>query len=404
MKILILDVNYDHSSTGVIVKDLKIGLEGLGHQVLACYGRNVGSLKSSGIRVASSIEVNGHGILTRLTGMTGNFSPFATKKMLDIINAYRPDVVHLHELHGYYINWPAVVDYLKLKRIPTLWTFHCEFMYTGKCGYAYNCDQWESQCVRCPQLRDYPASLLFDRTREMFNDKKKILTNFDLLKIVTPSTWLADRVRRSFLKEKPISVIYNGIDTTNTFRPVNTSDLREKLGIKTRHVLVSIAPDLMSERKGGKWILDLAARLTNDDVTLVMVGVDDPSTVSLPNVIAVPRVGDKHLLAKYYSLGDYFLLTSKKETFSLVCAESLACGTPIIGFDAGAPTEVAPPGYGLFVEYGDIDGLYKSIKVSLQDRTGFKSREECAAYASRYFDKRKMVSAYEETYKSLMNL
>lgn len=402
MRILLLDVNYDHSSTGKIVKDLETGLIAHGHATLVCYGRNVGALTSDAIRIASTFEVYAHAALTRVTGKTGGYSPLATRKLLDQITAFRPDVVHLHELHGYYINIGAVISYLKEHRIPTLWTFHCEFMYTGKCGYAYECEQWKTECVQCPQVREYPESWLLDRTNDMFKAKREWFKGFALLKIITPSHWLADRVRQSFLGEKDIGVIYNGIDTEKVFTPKDSSLLRQQLGINTRHVVVTIGPDLMSERKGGRWVLEVAARLAAEDITFVMVGVTEPGKIDAPNVIALPRVNDQELLAQYYSLGDFFLLTSKKETFSLVCAESLACGTPIIGFDSGAPTEVAAPGYGHFVDFADLDALSGALLTSLLDPSSFHSGDECAHYARSSFGKVTMIGAHLEAYRELI--
>lgn len=398
MKILIVDVNYGHSSTGKIVKDLQAGIVSNGSSALICYGRGAISDDPHAVRVASPLEVYSHVALSRVTGRTGGFSPFSTRKVIELIDRYAPDVVHLHELHGYYLNISEIVQYLKDREIPTVWTFHCEFMYTGKCGYAYECEQWKTECVSCPQVREYPASWLLDRTNVMFHEKMKLLADFKNLQIITPSSWLADRVRQSFLGDKRIDVIYNGIDTASTFVRRPAIELREQHDIKTRHVIVSIAPDLMSDRKGGKWVLEIAKRLANQDITFVMVGVEKPNEISMPNVVALPRVGDQNLLARYYSLGDFFLLTSRKETFSLVCAESLACGTPIIGFDSGAPTEVAPPGYGSFVEYGDLDALCSSLLAGLENREAFRSSEECTTYAVRNFGKDAMVAAYLETY------
>ena len=401
MKILILDVNYDHSSTGKIVADLKNGLEAHGHTVLTCYGRDVGLLKSDAVKISSSLEVYGHAALTRITGLTGCFSPFATRKMIELIDKFKPDVVHLHELHGYFININGIVNHLKKKKIPTVWTFHCEFMYTGKCGYSYDCEQWKTECVQCPQLRDYPTSWVFDRTTVMFNEKKQLFKDFDSMQIVTPSHWLADRVRQSFLKNKPINVIYNGIDVERTFVPRDVEDLRKKLNIRSKYVIVTIAPDLMSDRKGGNWVLEVAKTLVSTDITFVMVGVEKPEEILMSNVIAIPRVNDKNLLAQYYSMGDYFLLTSKKETFSLVCAESLACGTPIIGFNSGAPTEVAPAGYGYFVDYGNVEQLSIAIISCLNNPSTFKSRQQCSFYAQSNFSKKTMIDAHIELYSAI---
>jgi putative colanic acid biosynthesis glycosyltransferase len=401
MKILIVDVNFSSSSTGRLVESLYNLLEGRGHSVKACYGRNTKHKQIEGIKISHDLEVFTHVGLTRLTGFTGSFSPFATSKLIKIIENFKPDLVHLHELHGYYINYPAIVRYLKEREIPTVWTFHCEFMYTGKCGYAYNCEQWQSECVRCPQLHAYPSSWFFDQTNFMFNEKKTLFEDFKKLRIATPSEWLADRVRKSFLSEKKIDVVYNGIDTENIFIPSDSTLIKDRLGIKTKYVVLSVAPDLMSERKGGKWVLEIAKNLFMKDITFVMVGVDGPHDISMSNIISLPRITDQKKLAEYYSMADVLLLTSQKESFSLVCAESLACGTPIIGFEAGAPSEVAPAGYGYFVPYGDIDSICDSLIENFERASLFLSSENCVKYAKATFGIEIMVRNYELIYAEM---
>jgi putative colanic acid biosynthesis glycosyltransferase len=403
MKVLIIDVNHGDSSTGLIVENLKNGLERRGHTVLSCYGRETGKKTAGGTRVSHNFEVYIHAALTRLTGLTGSFSPFATKRLIEILDNFQPDVVHLHELHGYYINYPAIIEYLKQRGIPTVFTFHCEFMYTGKCGYAFECEKWQSECHHCPQLHEYPSSLFFDRTNSMFNEKKYLLQDFHAVRIVTPSKWLSDRVKKSFLSAKQIDVVNNGIDTEYVFVPHDKLEARNTLGIKSKYVVTSIAPDLMSERKGGAWVLEVASRLLDKDITFVMVGVEGSLPISLPNVIAVPRIYDKRKLAMYYSMADVFLLTSKKETFSLVCAESLACGTPIIGFDAGAPVEVAPAGFGLFVPYGDVNEICNALTNSIERDSPFVSDHECVEYARTNFGIDIMVDRYYNIYSEMVN-
>lgn len=369
---------------------------------MVCYGRDVDNMPSNAIKIANEFEVKSHAALTRLTGQTGIFSPFATRNCIRYLEYFKPDVVHLHELHGYYVNIVTLVEYLKKNEIPTVWTFHCEFMYTGKCGYAYECERWKVNCGHCPQLSEYPKSLFFDKTKSMFLQKKNLFSGFDYLKIITPSKWLAGRVKQSFLIEKDIEVIYNGIDT-NLFQPRNASELRSQLGINSKHIVVSIAPDILSDRKGGRWILDLASRMREEDLTFVLVGVEGHELSMPDNVLAIPRVNDKILLSKYYSLGSFFMLCSKKETFSLVCAESLACGTPIIGFDAGAPAEVASDGYGKFVEYGNLDLLQSALMYALNNRESFKASQICAQYAKDKFSKDVMINNYISSYRDVID-
>ena len=338
--------------------------------------------------------------MTRVTGLVGVYSHFSTNKLIDEIKSYKPDVVHLHELHGYYINIKSVVDYLKSDNIPVVWTFHCEFMYTGKCGYAYECEQWKTECVKCPQLKEYPASIYFDFTNFMFNQKKTYMDDFNNLEIVTPSKWLANRVKLSFLKDKTVSVIHNGIDTTDIFYPRQINNLIKKHNLKDKKIILSVAPDLMDERKGGDWVLKLAARFDNS-YRFIMIGLEDDIDNPPENVIGIKRTENQVELAEYYSISDLLLLTSLKETFSLVTAESLACGTPVIGFDSGAPVEVAPSRYGYFVPYGEIDSIEALIYEFYNKKLVFKTAAECRDFAVSNYSKEQMYLKYLNLYQKI---
>lgn len=404
MKILLVDVVYGHSSTGKIVKDIKDRLENKGHEVLVCYGRHDESVELGAVKIANGLEILVHVALTRLTGLTGCFSPFATIKLIKLIEQFKPDIIHLHEIHGYFLNINALVNYLKVKRIPVVWTFHSEFMYTGKCGYSYDCEQWITECIKCPLLHEYPESWYFDFTNLMFHQKKSLFENFNLLRITTPSEWLANRVRQSFLSGKKIDVVHNGIDTENVFFPHDSSKLRKKLGIVSKYIVVAIAPDLMSQRKGGRWVIEAAKKMANMDISFVMVGVDKPNEVLLlPNLIVLPKITDQNELAQYYSLGDLFLLTSEKETFSLTCVESLACGTPVVGFEAGAPSEIVPNGYGYFVPYGDTEQLCAAIEINLNNPSLLFSSEQCKKYANLHYGKDIMVENFQNIYFEMVS-
>jgi putative colanic acid biosynthesis glycosyltransferase len=402
LKILLLDVNYGSTSTGQIVFNLKKHFERKGHEVQVCYGRHSGEKLHGATKISYDFEVYAHAALSRLTGLNGVFSPIATAELIKKIVDFEPDVVHLHELHGYYLNASSVINYLKQNDIPTVWTFHCEIMYTGNCGYAYDCMKWKESCGGCPQLREYPKTLYFDFTAKMLSIKKSDFNGFSTLKIISVSEWLAARVEESFLGGRGSGVVHNGIDTENIFKPKDTDQLRKDLGITTDHIIVSIAPDIMSERKGGAWIFQVAKRLETQSVTFVLVGVKGNIENDSSNVICLPATNDLDLLATYYSLGDYFLLTSKKETFSLTCVESLACGTPILGFDCGAPTQIAPIGYGKFVTYGDLEALVNLVVTSLNDRSQFFAQRDCLKYANEAYSLDAMGESYLEVFQALL--
>lgn len=399
MKTLLIDVNYGNSSTGKIVQDLQRELEKKGHLVRVCFGRGAKVEKQNVVRVAPSVEVYFHALMTRLTGLTGYFSPFATAKLLEEIKNFSPDVVHIHELHAYFINIRPVIDLLKEMNIKVIWTFHCEFMYTGKCGHAYECEGWKKECGKCPYLQDYPASLYFDFTRFMFNQKKLWFQGFDKLKIVTPSRWLADRVGQSFLNSKAISVIHNGIDTDEIFYPREISELIQKHQLENKKIILSVAPDIMDERKGGEWVLQLAA-LFPEKYVFILVGVKDTNRNFPKNVIALQKKDNQHQLAEYYSLADLFVICSKRENLPTTCLESLACGTPVIGFDEGGTKETAPGKLGHFVPYGDLQGLKNAVYSYFNKDLDLSDSDGCVKYARAHYSKHVMFENYFKLYQA----
>lgn len=271
-RLLLIDVNCKFSSTGKIVYDLFTGFKQFGRDAAVCYGRG-DKIKEDGLyKFGLDIETLIHGLLARITGLNGCFSFFSTRRLLKFIKKYNPDVIHIHELHAYFVNIKPLIKYIKKMNIKILWTFHCEYMYTGKCGYSHDCEKYQSICGNCPELRSYPKSLFFDKTRYMHTQKIKLLRDFDFT-IVTPSLWLADKVKKSFLKEKRIEVIHNGIDTTIFYPSNNTLELRRELGIQEEtKVALFVAPDLSNPIKGGEYILQLAKRMEKEDVVFLIVG------------------------------------------------------------------------------------------------------------------------------------
>lgn len=270
-RILLIDVNCKQSSTGKIVYDLYQNIRADGRKAAICYGRGSLIEEEDIFKFGIDTETKIHAGLARVTGYNGYFSPISTQRVINYIEEFKPDIIHIHELHAYFVNIKPLIECIKQKGIPVVWTFHCEYMYTGKCGYAYECSKFQTECHNCPAVKDYPKSMFIDKTKQMFRMKKKLLEDMDFT-IVTPSQWLADRVKLSFLKEKDIKVIHNGIDTS-VFHPTDTSDLRKELNIPDGYkIVLAVAPDIMSERKGGQWVLRLAERMRGQKVMFVLVG------------------------------------------------------------------------------------------------------------------------------------
>lgn len=402
MKIAQIDVNFQFSSTGKIVADLVACLKKDGNSTLACFGRGMNPEIEHVHKISSGLEVALHALGTRLTGYTGCYSFFATRQLIRLLKEYQPDVVHLHDLHGYFVNIGELVEYLKLIKMPTVWTFHCEFMYTGKCGYAFDCNKWKSHCDNCPMLQTYPTSWFFDKTSDMFEKKRQMFDGFDNLCLTAPSKWLANRMQESpIVGNKSIAVVLNGLDT-DIFFPRESISLREKLDLTGRYVVLSVGSNLFSEIKGGHYVLQLAER--NPDINFVMIGVGEAPKLIPPNIMLLQKIGDQNLLATYYSMADLLLLTSAKETFSMVCAESLACGTPVIGFDSGAPKEVAPLRFGEFVPHQDIDALDTLLKRVRCGQIKMCSSQECREFAVQNYAKEVMANKFKAIYRKMLEL
>lgn len=362
MRVLLIDVNCKNSSTGKIVYVLYNKLREDGHEVAIAYGRGEKIEQDNIYKFGVDLETNIHAALARVTGLNGYFSPLSTHRLLKFIEQYNPDIIHIHELHAYFVNLKPLIQFVKKRGTNIIWTFHCEYMYTGKCGYVYDCNQWRRECRQCPAIREYPKSLWIDRTRTMFNMKRALLQDLEMI-VVCPSQWLAKHVRQSFLKGKRVEVIHNGIDTETIFYPRETNDLCKKFGLEDKKIILAVAPNIMDERKGGAHILEVSKRF-GDDVVFVMIGAEETVWHS-SNILMIRRTKNQHELAQWYSLANIFLICSKKENFPTTCLEALSCGTPVVGFDAGGTKETAPNELGIFVEYMDYSGLEAAINSLL---------------------------------------
>ncbi len=269
-RVLLIDVNCKNSSTGKIVYDLYKGVRDDGREAAVCYGRGPRIIEKNIYKFGIDMETYLHAGLSRITGYNGRFSYLSTLRLMKFIDDYNPDIIHIHELHAYFVNIKMLINYIKQKAIPVIWTFHCEYMYTGKCGHAYECNGFRDKCGNCPAITEYPKSLFLDKTSQMLKEKKDTLKNLDF-SIVTPSRWLNNRVKLSFLKEVDNCVIHNGINT-KIFHEVDTSLLKQELGISDKKIILALAPDIMSDNKGGEWIRRLASTMTDGNYLFLLVG------------------------------------------------------------------------------------------------------------------------------------
>ena len=398
MRILLINVLCKSGSTGKITYDLYDEYKKQGHEVKICYGRGNVMDNSDTYKFTTKPEFYLHTLSTRLTGYVGKGSYFATKRLIRYIKNFAPDVVHLHNIHGYYVDAYMLLGYLKGSGVRVVFTMHDEWIFTGKCGYAYDCERWRIGCGKCPQLSEYPKSWLFDRTAWEYKRKSEIFAELESLVIAPVSNWLKERAERSlYLSDKRFKTVYNGVDI-QIFTPSSHEHIKDTWIIPDEKILLHVTPNFYDPRKGGQYILELAERLLDLNVKIIIVGATLHASAPPKNIIAIGRTENQTELATFYSLADITLLTSEKETFSMICAESLCCGTPIVGFEAGAPSEVVPVPYGYFVPFGDIDRLEECVRSALAGEIVLADSQKCENFGKSRYAKQVMAENYFEIY------
>ena len=365
MKIIQINCVYKEGSTGKIAHDIHKGLLSAGEESIVICGRR--AKKEEGVYgIASEPYAKFNNLLSRITGVMYGGCYFSTEKIKRIIKKEKPDIVHLHCINGFFCNIFRLLEFLKKNNIKTVLTLHAEFMYTANCGHAYECEKWKTGCGNCPQLKSTMKSILFDNTHLSWVKMKKAFEDFDNLIVTSVSGWLKNRAEQSpILADKKHVVVLNGVDT-NIFKIYETENLRKELNLEDKKVLFHVTANFDSETKGRRYILDLAERLRGENIVFLIAGKCDNKPENAENIIFLGNVKDQEKLAKYYSLADLTVLASKRETFSMPVAESLCCGTAVVGFKAGAPEEITIPEYSKFVSHGDVDALEKATRIFLE--------------------------------------
>ena len=399
MKVLQINVVYKKGSTGKIVYDIHKRLQEKNVESVVCYGRGQGVDEDNVYKTSTEILAKSNALRSRITGLQYNGSFFATDKLINIIKVEEPDIVHLHCINGYFVNIYELIGFLKNNNYKTVLTLHAEFMYTGSCGHALECTKWREPtgCNNCPMLKEATHSYFFDRTHTAWEKMRKAFEGFDNLVVVSVSPWLMKRAKQSvILSNKRHFTVLNGIDTGEVFQPRNSVVLRNKLGLKSEKIILHVTASFTSDFKGGKYIVELAKRLSNDNIKIIVIGNNDKTIDLPPNIIDVGRIEDQRELAAYYSMADLTVIASKRETFSMVCAESLACGTPVVGFRAGAPEEISIKEYSEFVENGNIDRLEKVVKKWIIKKESIQ--DDIASISNDTYSKKRMIDDYIKIY------
>lgn len=395
MKVMQINSVYKKGSTGKIVWDIHKSLQRQGINSVVCYGRGNNVKEKNVYKTAPELLSKVNNIKSRITGMPYKGSFYSTSRLLNIIKIEKPDVIHLHCINGFFVNIYKLLYFLKKNKIPTILTLHAEFMHTGGCGHAYECMRWKIGCGQCPHLKDDIKSYFVDKTALNWNLMKDAFDGFENLMIVSVSPWLQSRAEQSpIMKQYNHSTILNGIDC-NIFKLRDCTKLRNKLNLSNEKVVIYVTASFTSRVKGGNYVIELAKKLS--DIKFIVIGNQNKDSIDLPdNIINIGRVENQYDLSQYYNLADICIITGKRETFSMPVAESLCCGTPVVGFKAGGPETIALQDYCEFVEFGDIEKLCEVLLANINKKISNKNISEAAIEK---FSAENMTNEYIRLYK-----
>ena len=389
MKIIQI-TTFSYKAAGNIMMNLHKTMLMRGIDSYVAWGRGRQAENDHEYYMGDNVGVKIHGVYTRLSDKTGFASIKSTKKLLQWIDKIEPDIIHLHCIHGYYINIELLFEYIKKKNIKVIWTQHDCWAFTGHCAYfdACGCDKWKTGCHNCEQLATYPASILLDNSSWNWKKKKNLFSGINAI-IVTPCKWLAQLTSESFLGKYPTRVIYNGIDT-NVYKPKD-SNYKERVGNKK--IILGVASE-WTERKGLKDFIKLDSMIDKDSYVIVLVGVTKKQIKSLPeDIIAIERTNNVNEMVEIYSAADVFINPTYEDNFPTTNLESLACGTPVITYKTGGAPEAIYPGAGYVVNKGNIDDCSRLIESAIKLK-----RTNDNLFSDDSFDVQTMISKYLEIY------
>lgn len=402
-KLFQICVEGNTGSTGTIAEAIGELVLQNGWESYIAHGRFPRSSKSQIIRIGSDFDVILHGIKTRLFDQHGLGSCYATKLLIHQMRKIKPDIIHLHHLHGYYINIELLFNYLSDADVPVIWTFHDCWSITGHCAHFdfAGCYKWKTECNHCPQKKEYPTSFFIDRSTKNYYLKKLLFTSIKKMVVVPVSDWLKNIVNESFMKDIPIQTIHNGIDTS-IFKPQNNGiEIREKYDINKKFMLLGVASP-WTRKKGLNDFIQLSKLLKKDEI-IVLVGLNNSQIKHLPqNIIGLTRTENRQQLIDLYSAADLFINPTWEDNFPTTNLESLACGTPLVTYKTGGSVEAVSPDTGYIVEKGDLPELIKVIR-NAKEKGKHSFTVACRKRAVELFNKDDRFKEYLDLYKTILS-
>ena len=402
-KLLQINSVVNSASTGRITEQISDkAIENNWFSIIA-YGRHANSSSAELKKIGNRIDFYGHVFKSFVLGKHGLGSKDATKDLIEEILEMQPDIIHLHNIHGYYINYEVLFEFLKNFKGKIVWTLHDCWSFTGHCSYFsdINCKKWILGCESCPKVKNYPRSLILDTSKTTYLLKKTLFTDLNNLQIVTVSDWLHNLVTTSFLKEHPIVTIKNALDLSVFIpREINCS-LTDKYNISNKFVMIAAAT-AWSKNKGFEDYLELSTLLSDDEI-IVLIGLKEEIIKTLPsNIIGISRTEDQMELADWYNISDVVLNLSYQETFGMTSIEGFACGKPTIVYNATASPElVSKDELGCIIEPGNISEVYTAVKIIKENGSSFYA-DICRENAIENYSMDIQFQKYIDLYKKLL--
>lgn len=400
-RLLQINVTANWGSTGRIAEECNKVAQLKGWQTYFAYGRNSNPSQSYTYRVDNKWEVYGHYIENCLFDNEGLASRFATRRLVKKIREIEPDIIHLHNIHDHYLNFHILFEFLNQTKIKVVYTFHDFWAITGGCAYFVdsNCLRWQTGCYDCPQRRS-----LIDCSKRNYELKRKYIGGYKNMVVVAVSEWVGNYVRQSFLKDKDIRVILNGVDTT-VFQPLDATNLLKSLNIcdslKDKFIIMGVSSQWKGVRKGLDDYKAMSKILRSDEM-IVLVGVPDEIIVELPeNIICIKHTNNQQELALLYSRADVVTSLSSAETFGLTIIEGYACGTPAVVYDNTAPPSLITPETGFIAKNHNYKDVYAKIQ-QIKEKGKSHYFAACVKIAREKYDQQKCFEQYLKLYDELL--
>lgn len=398
MKYAIIAGFFGFGSTGKGVQKNDRRLNSYGHEVKVFYGKKKQNTDNPDIiYFGNRLFYYASVILGRLTGLADILSNHQTNKLLHYLKKYKPDVVWLSGIHGYYVNWYRLIKFLKKNKIWTVYGMTDEFAFMGKCCSSFECEKYKTGCHHCPHLKNYPESLIFDNSKFVFNLKKKAYAGWDKV-VFRSAPYVVNKARESYLlKDKLFAEADSSVDIVNIYYPRSTENLRKKLNISADKKIALLCAPSTDPHKGAEYFVECARLCENDGIVFIQVAFNGDSNNLPSNFIPISYVGNPNELAEYYSLADVYVCTSISDAQPNTCLEAMGCGTPIIGFNISGVPYVAPPEFGVFVQPHNVEQLAEAVK-SHPPKTP-DSINKCHRYAKGRFS----IEATNDTHAAFVN-